>query len=35
MDWYQVGTIVGVNIALIGIMISVVVWGSRKNGRRC
>jgi len=30
MDWIQVGTIVGVNIALIGVMITVVVWAVGK-----
>lgn len=30
MDWIQVGTIIGVNIALIAAMITVVIWAVGK-----
>jgi uncharacterized membrane protein YhiD involved in acid resistance len=26
MDWYQVGTIIGVNIALFGALATLIVW---------
>lgn len=31
MDWIKVGTIVGVNIALIAAMISIIVWAVSKT----
>lgn len=30
MDWIQVGTIIGVNVALIAAMITIVIWAVGK-----